>query len=125
MLCNYNFTARRPVPAQLAVRLQPTSPIKLKQASYKVVFAAEVSMPRRKLRKSFWKGDYDGADDVNYTHEISATVSPPGYSASVPVQLGNLIVAFFERGSAGGYDGAWATGNATIQLTLKAVELVQ
>lgn len=125
MLCHYNFTASRPVPAQLTVRLQPSSPIKLKQASYKVVFAAQVSMPRHKLRESRWKGNYDGADDVNYTREISATVSPPSYSASMPVQLGSLTVAFFERGSAGGYEGAWATGNATIQLRLKSVELLK
>ena len=125
MACTYNFTASRPVAGQLSLRLQPTSPIKLKQATYKVVFGAEVRMPRRKIRQSRWLGNYDGPDDISYTREISAIVSPPNYSANVDVQLGSLDVAFFQRGSAGGYEGAYATSNASIQLRLKSVELIK
>ena len=125
MLCRYNFTATRPLGGQLSVRIKPSSPIKLKQASYRVVLTAQVEMPRSKLRESRWLGNYEGPDDVSYSRDISATVSPPSYSVSVPAALGNLTVAFFQRGSAGGYEGAFATANASIQLRLKSVELVQ
>ncbi len=125
MACSYNFTASRPVTGQLNVRLQPSSPIKLKQATYKVIFVAQVHMPRRKIRQSRWLGNYDGPDDISYTREISAVVSSPNYTANVDVQIGNLDVAFFQRGSAGGYEGAYATSNASIQLRLKTVELIK
>lgn len=125
MFCNYNFTASRPLSGQLVVQMLPTSPIKLKQASYLVVFSAQIDMPRRKIRESRWKGNYDGPDNVSYAKEFSATVSPPNYSASLPVPLGNLVVAFFERGSAGGYEGTYATSNASVQLKLKSVELLK
>ena len=125
MFCNYNFTASRPLAGQLTVQMQPNSPIKLKQASYRVMFTAQIEMPRRKIRESRWKGNYDGPDNVSYAQEFSATVSPPNYSASLPVPLGNLVVAFFERGSAGGYESTYATSNASVQLKLKSVELLK
>jgi hypothetical protein len=81
-------------------------------------------MPRRKIRQSFWLGNYDGADDVNYIRDIAVTVSPPSYAASITPQLGSLNVAWFQRGSSGGYEGSWATANATVQLTLKSVDLI-
>ena len=125
MLCKYNFSATRPVSGRISVRLQPGSPIKLKQATYKVVLTADVQMPRTKIRESFWKGNYDGPDNISYSQDISVIVSPPNYSATAAAPLGSLLVAWFERGSAGGYEGAWATGDASIQIKLKSVELVK
>lgn len=124
MACKYNFKANRALSGQLNVRLQPSSPIKLKQASYKVAFAAHIEMPRWKIRESFWLGNFNGSNDVSYDQNVVVTVTPPNYSASVPVQLGSLEVAFFQRGSAGGYEGAWATDNATVQLKITSVELL-
>lgn len=123
--CNYNFKASRPVAGQLNIRLQPTSPIKLKQATYKVIFTAQIYMPRRKIRQSSWLGNYDGSDDISYAQDISIIVLPPNYIANAAVQLGSLDVAFFQRGSAGGYEGAYATSNASVQLKLKSVELIK
>lgn len=121
--CQYNFKANRALNGQLNVRLQPTSPIKLKQASYKVSLTAHVEMPRWKIQESFWLGNYDGPNNVSYDQDMVVTVAPPNYSASVEAQLGSLEVAFFQRGTAGGYEGAWATENATVQLKIKSVEL--
>jgi hypothetical protein len=125
MACRYNFSAERSVTGQISVRMQPNSPIKLKQGSYKVVLSAQVNMPRRKIRSSAWLGNYDGADDINFSRDIAITVAPPNYSASIASQLGSLNVAFFQRGSAGGYEGSWATSNAAIQIRIKSVELIR
>ena len=70
-------------------------------------------------------GNYDGPDDIRYELDIPLTMGPPDYVASTSANLGILSVAFFQRGSAGGYEGAWATGDARIQLRIKSVDLVQ
>lgn len=122
MFCRYNFTASRPLRGQVQVSMKANSPIRLKLGTYKVLLDARVEMPRRKLRESSWLGHYDGPDDIRFSREISLTVGPPNYSTNAPVSLGDLNVAFFQRGSAGGYEGAWATGDARIQLSIKSVE---
>lgn len=125
MFCNYNFSADRPLSGRLSVRLRSNSPIKLKQGTYKVIFSTQISMPRRKIRESSWLGNYDGADNINTSREVVVELTPPSYTASIETKLGSLNVAFFQRGSAGGYEGAWASSNATIQFSIKSVELVK
>lgn len=125
MFCRYNFTANRPLQGQISLKPNPSSPIKLKQGSYKVVLTADVSLPRRKIRESNWLGSYDGPDNVAYTKDIEVTIFPPSYVVSKAVDLGSLNVAFFQRGSMGGYEGSWATDDASIQIRLKSVELLK
>jgi len=125
MFCRYNFTANRPLEGKISLKPNPSSPIKLKQGSYKVVLTADVSLPRRKIQESNWLGNYDGPDNIAYTKEIEVTIFPPTYAVSKAVDLGSLNVAFFQRGSAGGYEGSWATDDASIQIRLKSVELLK
>lgn len=123
ILCRYNFKAIRPLSGRVSVSLKSTSPIRLKLGQYKVMLSAAVHLPRRKLRESGVLGNYDGPDDIQYTKDIEINLSPPAYRATVPVDLGALYVAFFQRGSAGGFEGAWATSDASIRLGIKSVEL--
>lgn len=122
MFCRYNFTASRPVRGQLRLTMRPQSPVRLRLGRYQVQLEARIELPRRKLRESSWLGNYDGPDDLRYTRVISLQVGPPDYSVVTGVNLGDLDVAFFQRGSAGGYEGAWATADARIQLSIKSVE---
>ena len=122
--CRYNFTASRAIQGRATVAFRPTSPIKLKLAKYKVTLSAEVFMPRHKVRASSWLGNYNGSDDVVLKNAIEVVVMPPSYTATIPVDIGTLPVAFFQRGSAGGYEGIWATSDARISVQIKSVELV-
>ena len=125
MLCRYNFTASRALRGQMQVQMKSNAPLRLRLGRYKIVLNAVINLPRRKLRESSWLGNYDGPDDIRYELDIPLTMGPPDYVASTSANLGNLSVAFFQRGSAGGYEGAWATGDARIQLRIKSVDLVQ
>lgn len=125
MFCHYNFSAKRQLSGQASVKMRSASPIKLAQGSYKVVLEARVNLPRHKLRGSNWLGNYDGPDDIAYTVNIPVVVHPPAYTATLSADLGALEVAFFQRGSAGGYEGSWATANASIEVKIKSVDLVK
>jgi len=125
MLCRYNFSAKRQLSGQSSVKIRSTSPIKLAHGSYKVILEARVNLPRRKLRSSKWLGDYDGPDDIAYTVNIPVVVHPPAYTATAAADLGRLEVAFFQRGSAGGFEGSWATANANVEVKIKSVDLIK
>lgn len=125
IFCRYNFTASRPLIGAVTLKLQPSNPIKPKIGTYKVTLAAQIQMPRRKIQDSQWIGNYDGPDNFITTQDVNIILAPPHYVASQTVNFANLPVAFFERGSAGGFTGIYATGNAQIQLQLKSVELVK
>lgn len=125
MFCKYNFSANKPLSGTLTVKQRNDSPIKVRYGRYRVTLVASVNLPRHQKRESNWKGSYDGADDQSYTVEASVEVTPGNLSVTKNVDLGTLAIAQFERGSAGGYHGIWATGNPTISMRIKNVDLIQ
>jgi hypothetical protein len=124
MLCTYNMKATRSVAGVVSLRPNPSSPIKLKVGTYKVTLEASVHLPRHGTRKSNWLGNFDGRKDENISSQIVLTVKPPQYSVQIPVDIAQLTIAFLERGSMGGIEGAWAIDDATMKLTIKNVELI-
>lgn len=124
MACVYNMTATRVIRGALSLSPNPSSPIKLSMGKYKVVFQVQVSQPRHTKRKSRWLGDYDGSDDQTINRDIGVVVSPPDYRWSGSVDLAAVDLAFLQRGTMGGVEGTWATGDASLRLKIKNVELV-
>jgi hypothetical protein len=125
MFCNYNFTASRNVTGTLTVRAKKSgSPIKLRLGTYKLNFSSLLTLPRWGQRKSNWLGNFDQRSDQVLSGAINVTLRPPDYTVSIPVNFGTLEIAWFERGSAGGYSAYWADGNARASVKLKNVELV-
>ena len=124
MRCRYNFSAMRQVRGELSVSVRRNSPVPLKLGRYKVTLQAVTTLPRRKIRSSSWLGNYDGPDNATINNDLVVTLAPPNYSVKLPVNVAHLQLAFFERGSAGGYEGSWATSDATVRLQIKSVELL-
>ena len=124
MLCRYNFKALKPLTGAMTLRANvPGAPIKLRIGTYRVTLTATATMPRSKQVRSSWVGNFDGSNDQVITKDFTFTLAPPNYSATVPLDLGTLDLAFAERGSAGGYTLIWATGNATTTANFKMMEL--
>jgi hypothetical protein len=126
MLCRYNFTAQRSVSGTVTVRARQTgTPIRLRLGTYRVTLSTELVLPRHGLQESNWLGNFDKrADDVR-TGQVTVTLSPPDYTATVPVSFGQVDVAFFQRGSAGGYTAYWADGDGRATLGFKSMELLK
>lgn len=126
--CHYNFTAYRPIAGSVTVKANiPNSPIKLKLGTYKINLFATASISRQKQVRSqtIWVSNFDGAENQVVNREISVTLSPPNYSATVPLEFDPLTIAFFDRGSAGGYTAIWATDNASTSVSFKSLELIK
>lgn len=124
MFCRYNFEAARPVRGTLAVGLNPRAPVKLRYGRYRVSFDANAYLPRTENRRSNWMGNRDGPSDQRLSETITVELSPPNYSARVDYDLGGVVLAFFQRGSAGGYEAHWATGSAEVTVAFKSMELL-
>lgn len=124
LACKYNFTAVRSVQGTLTVRANKKgAPIMLKHGNYKVNIVSALRLPRQGQRRSAWLGNFDGRDDEVVSNDFTVTLKPPHYTATIPVSLGTMRVAFFERGSAGGYSASWATGDANVSISYKSMEL--
>ncbi len=124
-LCRYNFSTFRKVTGAVTLKANVAgSPIKLKLGTYRINLTARVVLPREKQRRSNWQGNFDGRDDQDVSKDFSVTLSPPNYAATLPIDLGEINLAFFERGSAGGYTAAWAAGDAAVTVTYRSVELI-
>jgi hypothetical protein len=126
MLCRYNFTAQRAVSGTVTVRARKTgTPIRLRLGTYRVTLSTELVLPRHGKQESNWLGNFDKqADDVR-TGQVTVTLSPPDYVATVPVSFGQVDVAFFQRGSAGGYTAYWADGDGRATLGFQSMELLK
>jgi hypothetical protein len=122
--CRYNYGAFAQIGGELAVRPRQGSPIKLKQGVYKLTFTADVQQPRHKVRQSRWLGNYDGPDTGQVSNTVTVVVRPPDYRTNVRAALGEVMVAFVQRGSMGGVEASYANSNATVTLALRSVELV-
>lgn len=124
--CRYNFSTFRKVNGAVTIKANvPGSPIKLKLGTYRVNLTASVVLPREKQRRSntIWQSNFDGRDDQEVSKDFVVTLSPPNYVVTLPIDLGEVNLAFFERGSAGGYTAAWAAGDAAFTVTYRSVEL--
>lgn len=123
--CKYNFSATRQVKGQVTVSAKRSgSPIKLKMGTYKVNFDVEARLPRWKIEKA-WYGPSDKQADEVFNGTLSVTLSPPNYTATINYGFANWDVAFFQRGSVGGYTAIWATGDGQIKIKFKSMELVK
>ena len=125
MGCKYNFTLLHPIKGSISVHLNPKSPIKLTQGHYRLVLNATVFVPRRENRRSSWEGDYDGEHHQNSTKQIVIDLHPPHYRSSVNYELEPANLAFFQRGSAGGYKAIWSTGDPKVTFFYQSMELIQ
>ena len=125
-LCRYNFTANQRISAVLTVKAkEKDSPIKLRVGSYKVTFKIAFAQPRMLQRRSGILGNADARSDYTNTIPVTLTLSPPNYAATVNVPLGAVDIAFFERGSAGGYTAVWSDGNSQATAAFSSIELIQ
>lgn len=125
MGCKYNFSLIRPIKGSISVQLNPRSPIKLTQGHYRLVLNAAVFVPRTENRRSNWEGNYDGENNQNSNKQIVIELHPPNYRASVNYELEPASLAFFQRGSAGGYKGVWSIGDPKVTFSYQSMELIQ
>lgn len=124
--CRYNFTANRVVRGNLTIRAkQSGSPIKLKMGTYKVTLTKEYNLPRWGIQESSFLGNFNRRSNESGSESISMILSPPNYSASIPVNFGNLEVVFFQRGLLGGYTTYYADGDANATVRFKSMELIK
>lgn len=123
MFCNYNFTAYRMISGTLKAHVKPKSPIKLRYGTYKAIFVISGLLPRYKETRSNWIGNTSKQSNDTFKKEVSIILSPPNYSANLVSTFGDFNIAFFQRGSAGGYTAMWANGDGRVSVTLKNLEL--
>ena len=123
-LCFHNFRASRPVSGLVTLKANALgSPIKLSLASYRVVLTANLTVPIQKQRRSGILGNFDGREDVDISKDITLLLSPPSYSAAVPVDMGRAEFVLFDRGRWGGHTAMQAVGNGQLTVTFKSMEL--
>lgn len=123
MFCEYYFTATRKITGTLKVRRKSNAPIKLQHGTYKLTFSVSGLLPRYKKQRSRWVGNVDAQDNNTIKKEVSVILRPPNYTENLSTKIGSFDIAFFKRGSAGGYTAIWANGDGKITVTLKNVEL--
>lgn len=124
--CKYNFTANRSVNGNLTIRAKPIgSPIKLRMGTYKVTLSKELVFSRWGIQESNVLGSFNRRSDQTTNESMTVTLSPPNYSATVPINFGNLQVVFFQRGSVGGYTTYYADGDARATVRFRSMELVR
>lgn len=126
MFCNYNFAATKGVSGTLTVRAKrDKTPIRLKIGTYKVTFSTELHVPKWGVQDSSWAGSFNRRSDDRISKTVSVTLAPPNYTATLPINFGQIELAFFQRGSYGGYTAYWANGDAKVSVRFKSMELVQ
>jgi len=125
MACNYNFSARRPIKGVVSVQLNKKSPITLRHGNYRVTFSADVFVPRTEQRRSAWLGNRDGESNLRWSQDVVVELRPPSYRGAVDYDLGAAQLAFFQRGSMGGYEAHWSTGDPQVTFSYKQMELVK
>lgn len=124
--CKYNFTANRAINGYLTVQAkQKGAPIKLSMGTYKVSFSRELTLPRWGIQESNYVGNFNRRSDEKIIDEFSVILSPPSYSASLPINFGSLDVVFFQRGVLGGYTSYYADGDALATVRFKSMELIK
>lgn len=125
-LCRYNFSGTRAVSGTLTVKAKLTgaSPIRLRYGRYKVTFASRMTTPVHFERRSKWLGNASTDEDVVSNQTFTVTLSPPDYEATIPIAFGTVNVAWFERGSQGGWEARWATGDPQISMAFRSMELL-
>lgn len=124
LFCKYNMTLARPIKGVLSVRLNPRSPIRLRYGRYRVTFNATVEVPRIGHRRSGVLGDYDGRSNQLIEKAIAVDLEYPSYSAKVDYNLGAAELAFFQRGSSGGYEAHWSDADIRVTFTYGKMELI-
>ena len=125
-LCRYNFSGTRAVSGTLTVKARLTggSPIRLRHGRYKVIFSSRMTTPVHFERRSSWLGNASKDDEAVNNHTFTVTLSPPDYEASIPISFGTVNVAWFERGSQGGWEARWATGDPQISMSFRSMDLL-
>lgn len=125
-LCRYNFSGTRAVNGTLTVKAKLTgaTPIRLRHGRYKVAFASRMATPVHFERRSNWLGNASKDEDVVSNQTFTVTLSPPDYEATIPIAFGTVNVAWFERGSQGGWEARWATGDPQISVSFRSMELL-
>lgn len=125
MFCNYNFTATKGISGMLTVRAkQDKTPIHLKVGTYKVTFATELHVPKWGIQESSWVGSFNRRSDDKVANTVSVMLAPPNYTAKLPINFGQIQLAFFQRGTYGGFTSYWANGDAKVSVRFKSMELV-
>lgn len=124
--CQYNFSSSRAVKGSLSVRLNPKSPIKLAQGHYRLTLNATLFVPRHENRRGdFWSGNYDGPSNQEKTTPIVIELHPPLYQATVRYDLGEAILAFFERSMTWEYyKSVWSVGDPQVTFSYQSMELI-
>ncbi len=124
--CNYNFTASRKVVGRITLKAKTSgTPIKLRIGTYRVTLNTQLYTPRWGIRESAILGNFSKKADNLTNRTITLTLSPPNYTASAEIDFGEAPVVFFQRGSVGGYDLFYATGDANASVHFKSMELVK
>lgn len=124
--CTSNTNASRNITGTISVKAkQGNSPIKLRVGTYQVTFNTELILPRWGKQESNIGGSFDKQSDDITKGTVSVVLSPPNYSATVPVDFGSVLVASAQRSSSGSYSRFWAIGDARATIKYKNMELVK
>lgn len=116
--------ARRPISGVLRGQLAGKRPVPLTQGEYAFNFSITAVAPGSGAARGFVSGG-NGNRQEKLTGTATLRMSASNPSAQVAVNLGQMEMAYLDRGSMGGYTARWLTGDGRIEVRLVSVELIK
>lgn len=104
------------ITGKLNVKFHQNLPFNPQCGIYKIIVKLKINIPRHKRLRSKWLGNQDVNDDINIYKNITIKLKPPYRKISKTFSTDGITLAYFDRGSMGGYTAKWPTGDAHVKV---------
>lgn len=105
----------------VSIRLNNNLPYQPTYGIYNVKLTFKTEIPRNYQLRSSWLGNKDKTDDISIDDIVEFQLKPPYNKLSKDFYFEGKTIAYFDRGSQGGYTAIWPSDDAKV--SLKNVEI--
>jgi hypothetical protein len=116
--------ARKPIGGVLRARLENNRPVPLSHGEYAFKFSITAVAPRSGAAQGLVLGG-NGDSEVRMSASATLRLSSARPSAQANIDLGEMEIAYLDRGMMGGYTARWLKGDGRLEVRLESVELVK
>jgi len=115
-------SAYRSIRGNLTIRIKATSPVKIRHGKYVAKFRVTAAAPNVTAAAGFLVGG-GGASEVKSSLVVSVAFDGASAQATQSFDLGELQVAYYDRGTMNGYTRKRLTGDIVVEASLVGVEI--
>lgn len=116
--------ARKPITGVLRASLEKSRPIPLNHGEYAFKFSITAVAPRTGAAEGLVFGG-NGDDEMIMRSSATLHLSSNRPSTQMNIDLGEMEIAYLDRGMMGGYTARWLKGDGRVEVRLESVELLK